>query len=289
MIRVLITGARGKTGAPLSRLLAAHDDVEVLGGSSDPSSLDLPGVRSTAFSWDDPAGWRATVDGVDAVYLVRPDREDAPRLVADLLQTTGARTRVVLLSEQQADSFEPGTWALEVERAVRDSGRSWTILRPGWFAQVFTDDRYLRADVAAGRIPFPADGAALAWIDTRDIAAVAARALLDDGLAGTVHELSGPQALTLPETAAVLSDVLGWSVEHREVTIEDAVAGLDGFERWAVVTTYERVRAGVYSVTDGVQRATGLPARSFRDFLTEHREELAVRTGDGRPAPSRVH
>ncbi|GAB3560128.1 uncharacterized protein YbjT (DUF2867 family) [Actinopolyspora lacussalsi] len=276
MPRVLITGVRGKTGAPLARLLTAHDDVEVLGGSSDPSSVDLPGVRPTAFSWDDQDGWPAATDGVDAIYVVRPDREDAPQLVADLLRKTAAHTRVVLLSEQNADSFAPGTWAPEVERAVRESGRSWSILRPGWFAQVFTDDRYLRADVAVGRLPFPAGGAALAWIDTRDIAAVAERALLDDGLAGTVHELSGRQALTLPQTAAALSEVLERPIEHLEVTIEDAVAGVDGFERWEFATTYERVQAGVYAVTDGVERVTGRPARSFHEFLAEHRVELGA-------------
>lgn len=274
MSRVLITGVRGKTGIPLARLLTARDDVEVLGGSSDPSAVDLPGVRPTAFSWDDPAGWPAATDGVDAVYVVRPDREDAPRLVEELLGVTADETHVVLLSEQDADSFAPGTWSLQVERAVRGSGRSWTILRPGWFAQVFTDGRYLRDDVRAGRLPFPAGGAALAWIDARDIAAVAERALLDDGLAGTVHELSGPEALTLPETAVALTEVLGRPVEHVELSVEDAVAGTEGFARWELVTTYERVRAGVYAVTDGVERVTGRPPRSFREFLADHRHEI---------------
>jgi len=273
--RVLITGVRGKTGAPLAGLLAARDDVEVLGGSSDPSSVQLPGVRPTAFSWDDPAGWATAVDGVDAIYLVRPDREDAPSLVADLLRATTERTRVVLLSEQDADSFPPGTWAPEVERAVRDSGRSWTILRPSWFAQVFTDDRFLRGDVAEGRLPFPARGASLAWIDARDIAAVAELAVLDDRLAGTVHELSGPEALTLPETAAALTEALDRPVEHVEISVEEAVTGTEGFERWLFVTTFDRVRAGVYAVTDGVERVTGRPARSFREFLAEHRGDLA--------------
>lgn len=281
MNRVLITGVRGKTGAPLARLLAAREDVEVLGGSSDPSSVDQPGVRPTAFSWDDPRGWTAAVDGVDAIYVVRPDREDAPRLVTDLTRQTATHARIVLLSEQDADSFAPGTWAPEVERAVRESGRNWTILRPGWFAQVFIDARYLRAFVAAGRLPFPAGGAALAWIDARDIADVAERALLEDGFAGTVHELSGRQALTLPETAAALSEVLERPVEHVEVSIEDAVAGVDGFDRWEFITTYERVQAGVYAVTDGVERATGRPARSFHEFLTDHRDELRARPVEG--------
>ena len=238
-------------------------------------------MRGTAFSWDDPAGWPAATDGVDAVYVVRPDRDDAPRLIEDLLRATSAHTRVVLLSEQDADWFEPGTWSLEVERVVRESGRSWTVLRPSWFAQVFTDDRYLRGDVLAGRLPFPADGAALAWIDARDIAAVAERALLEDGLAGRVLELSGPEALTLPETAAALSEVLDRPVQHVDVTIADAVAGAEGFAAWEFQVTYERVHAGVFAVvTDTVELVTGRPARTFREFLIDHRDELTARPAE---------
>lgn len=282
MSRVLITGVRGKTGAPLAHLLTSHGDVEVRGGSSDSSSVDLPGVRPTAFSWDDPDGWPAATDGVDALYVVRPDRDDAPRLVQDLLRVTPQSARVVLLSEQDADWFAPGTWSLEVERVVRESGRGWTVLRPSWFAQVFTDDRYLRGDVLAGRLRFPGGGAALAWIDARDIAAVAERALLDDALTGRVLELSGPEALTLPATAAALSEVLGRRVEHAEVAIQDAVAGAEGFEAWELQVTYERVHAGVFAVvTDTVERVTGNPARSFREFLVDHRHELAARPVEG--------
>ena len=57
MTRILITGVRGKTGAPLAERLSRRDDVDVLGGSSDPSTVTIDGIRPTAFSWDDPSGW----------------------------------------------------------------------------------------------------------------------------------------------------------------------------------------------------------------------------------------
>ncbi len=274
MTRILITGVRGKTGAPLADLLVERD-VEVLGGSSNPSSVQRPGVRPTAFSWDDPSGWPSATDGADAIYLVRPDRQDAPKLVAGLLEVTAPSTHVVLLSEQDTDSFALNSWAPQVEQAVRASGRTWTILRPGWFMQVLTDGRYLRDDIAAGRLPFPDGGASLAWIDTRDIAAVAVQALLDHRLAGMVHELSGPEALSLPVTAALLSEALGRPIEHVESSIDDAIAGTEGFERWEFVTTYERVQAGVYAtVTNGVEHVTGRPARTLQAFLTDHAADL---------------
>ncbi|QLQ35358.1 nucleoside-diphosphate sugar epimerase [Micromonospora robiginosa] len=269
--RVLVTGVRGKTGVPLAELLGARSGVEVRGGSSDPSTVHLAGVRPTAFSWDDPSGWAAAAGDVDAAYVVRPDRADAPELIGALLAEMPARARVVLLSERDPDHTGPDGWAPRAERAVRDSGRTWTILRPSWFMQVFTDPRFYRDPIVdTGELPFPGGGATVAWIDARDIAAVAERALLDEGHDGRVYELSGPESLSLPSTATLLSPAAGRPVTHREVTVAEAVAGMAGFERDLSVLTFERVRAGRFAATtDTVARVTGRPARTLRDFLAD--------------------
>ena len=271
MTRILVTGVRGKTGVPLAALLRARPGVEVLGGSSSPATVAVAGVRPVGFSWDDPSGWPGATEGTDAVYVVRPDRVDAPELIGALLDATPRRTHVVLLSERDADSVAPDGWALRAESAVRDSGRSWTVLRPSWFMQVFTDPRfYLDQLRDTGELPFASGGARVAWIDARDIAAVAERALLDDGHAGQVHELSGPEALSLPRTAELLSRATGRPVVHREITIDDAVAGAAGFERDLSVLTFRRVHAGSFAgVTDTVRRVTGRPARSLETFLAD--------------------
>ena len=275
MTRVLITGVRGKTGAPLAQLLT-EDGVEVLGGSSDPATVALAGVRPVRFAWDDPAGWAEATAGTDAVHLVRPDRPDAPELVGELLEGLPADTRVVLLSEQDADQVGPGGWAPRVESAVRGSGRSWTVLRPNWFMQVFTDPRYYRDTVVdAGELPFASGGADIAWIDARDIAAVAARALLDDGHTGQVYELTGPESLSLPRTAELLGRAVGRPVVHVEQTVEETVAGSDGFDRELSLLTFGRVRAGVFApVTDVVERVTGRPAGTLEQFLADAGPQL---------------
>lgn len=275
MTRILITGVRGRTAAPLARTLADRPGIEVLGGSSDPASVTAEGVRPTAFSWDAPAGWPAAADGVDAVYVVRPDREDAPELVTRLLTAVPAQTRVVLLSERSPEAHAPGGWALATEQAVRDAGRPWTLLRPGWFMQVLTDERFFRDRVLAGELPFPAAGARLAWIDARDIAAVAERALLEDGHDGRAYEITGPEALTLPETAETLAEGLGRPVAHVEEPEAEALHGFEGFDRDLFALTIRRVHAGVFAdVTDVVERVTGRPARTLRAFAADARHEL---------------
>lgn len=268
MTRVLITGVRGKTGAPLADRLARGGEVEVLGGSSDPSRVAIDGVRPTVFSWDDESGWPAATAGVDAVYVVRPDRPDAPELIAALAATTPADAHLVLLSGQEAGPSVRDGWALRAERAVRESGRRWTVLRPSWFMQVFLDPRFYRNQVEAGQLPFSSGGARVAWIDARDIAAVAQRVILDEGHEGRIHALSGPEAVTLPDTAQLLSRAVGRPIAHVELSIENALRGTDGFERRLLKTTLERLHAGVYAeVTDTVERVTGRPARRLEMLL----------------------
>lgn len=279
-MRVLITGVRGKTGRPLADLLVARDGVEVRGGTARPDELDLPGVEPVAFAWEDPATWAGAAEGVDAVFVVRPDHVDAPALVAGLLDAVGPTARVVLVSDRAAGSAGAGgAWAQRVEDVVRSGGRPWVVLRPSWFLQVLTDPRFVLDDVRAGTLPFSAGDAAVAWIDARDIAAVAEQALLDPRLDGRVLELTGPEALTLPETAAALTEGLGLTegrgVVHVDLDVADVGEGLSEFERALYVETNENVRAGVFApVTATVPEVVGRPAYSIRDFVADHRDEL---------------
>ena len=134
MTRILITSVRGKTGAPLAERLAARDDAEVLGGSSDPRrvAVAVGGVRPTAFSWDDPSGWPAATEGVDSLYLVRPDRPDAPELTAELVARTPTHAHVVLLSGQEAGPSACDGWvgALRREQHGCDQPLISSTLRP---------------------------------------------------------------------------------------------------------------------------------------------------------------
>lgn len=271
MTRVLITGVRGKTGYPLAEQLAAREGVEVLGGSADPAAVSIDGVRPVAFSWDDPSTWSAATAGIDAMYLVRPDLEQAPELIEKLLAVTPAGARVTLLSELDADSLGQGSWAMRAEGVVRRGEHRWAVLRPSWFMQVFTDRRYYRDElVREARLAFPAKGAEVAWIDARDIAAVAVRTLLEDGHDGKTYELSGPAALTLPRTAELLSGAVGKTVAHQDLSIDDAVGGFSGFERDMFTVTFERIRDGVFAtVTGTVEEVTGRPARSLETFLAD--------------------
>lgn len=127
------------------------------------------------------------------------------------------------LSAQAAAGQPDSFWAL-AERAIEDSGASWTFLRPTGFAA----NTLMWADqIRSGNVVrWPFGGAARALIDERDIAAVAVRALTGDGHAGTRYLLSGPAVLTQAEQLAAIGQAIGRELRWRELPRPAAVQEL---------------------------------------------------------------
>ncbi len=116
-----------------------------------------------------------------------------------------------------------------------------------------------------------------------DLADVAAAVLLDDasGLDGQALEVTGPEALTMDEAAAVIAEVTGKPAEYRPQTVDEAWATRrpSGHPDWEIegwVTSYLAIAAGELSaVTDVVERLTGHPARTVGEHLRAHPEDWA--------------
>ncbi len=240
-------------------------------GTSRPDRARQPDTR---FDWSDRDTWRPAIEGVRAAYIVRPDLEAAPELIADFARVA-AGVHLVLLSEQSADVLPADHWSSRVEEAVTSATDDWTIVRPSWFHQVLTDPRYYRDAIAQqGVLPLPSGGGRMAFIDAEDIAAVVAAALLaPDAHRGKAYTLTGPDALTVADVAELLSDELG-----RPVRAEDpdpAGASDDPWLSSIFVDVTERVRDGPFEpVTDDVPAVIGRPPRSMAEFIAEHRDEF---------------
>lgn len=171
----------------------------------------------------DPASLEPHLADARALFLVWPFT--SPELTAGLapkVAEIAARHagRVVYLSAQPA-ADQPGSfWAL-VERAIEESGASWTFLRPTGFAA----NTLMWADqIRSGNVVrWPFGAAARALIDERDIAAVAVRALTGDGHAGARYLLSGPAVLTQAEQLTVIGQAIGRELRWEELPREAAL------------------------------------------------------------------
>jgi uncharacterized protein YbjT (DUF2867 family) len=160
-----------------------------------------------------------------------------------------------------------------VEAAVTNNADRWTILRPSWFQQVLTDPRYFLEAIRRQRtITLSTGGTPIAWVDTRDIAAVAVAALADPGTHhGRTYTLTGPAGVTTGDVAAGVSAAIGAEVKAVAVPLNQAVAGAEPWLAEVVGNMYGRVHDGTFAeVSDAVETVTGNAPRAVQDFITEH-------------------
>jgi uncharacterized protein YbjT (DUF2867 family) len=107
-----------------------------------------------------------------------------------------------------------------------------------------------------------------------DIAEVAALVLRDPAASrGAAYVLTGPEALSLAEAAAIMTGVLGRPMRYQPETLEEAYASRTsyGAPAWLVeawVTTYTAIATGEFAgVSDDIERLTGHPATPLTDVL----------------------
>jgi uncharacterized protein YbjT (DUF2867 family) len=276
MTRVLVTAARGKTGREVAAQLQGRPGAEVRAATRDPGSLEPGSGEPVRFDWEEPGTWRAALDGVRAIYLVRPEIEDAPERIRELLGAADGAERVVLLSDIGAEVAPSTAWDMRVEHAVTERAKAWTILRPSTFAQSLTDEMYYLEPIRAGAIELSSGGASTSLVDTRDIAAVAVEALLESGHDGKTYALTSAEAITFGELVAKLSDALGRPVTYTDLSIDDNLTlffgdDTESFMVRVIRNFLERLHAGGYArLTDDVRRVTGREPRSIDAFIEEH-------------------
>lgn len=264
---ILVTGATGKSGRRVvSRLRAAGLSVRAASRNGE-----------HVFDWTDRGTWDAALEGVRSVYIVQMDGTKLVRPFVERAVRHGVR-RLVLASgrgiddpDYAKDSGGVREGVLDSEAAVRESGLEWTISRPGWFAQNFSEG-FFADGIRAGELRLPAGDGAAGFVDAEDIAAVVVAALTDDRHAGRIYELSGPRAVTLAEAVTTISEATGRDIRYVPLSVEEYVAelvrqGVPPADARAFADVVEPLGKGTDAyVSDGVQRALGRPPRTFAEF-----------------------
>ena len=257
----LVLGGTGKTGRRVAeRLVNRGVETRIASRSADPS-----------FDWNDQSTWKATLDGVEAVYITyAPDLAipGATEAVRDFVATAvgqGIR-RLVLLSGRGEEE------AQACERIVQDAGVEWTVVRASWFNQNFSEGEFLGM-VMDGAITLPAGDVPEPFVDANDIADVAVAALTEDGHDGEIYEVTGPRMLTFADVAQEISRAAGREVQFIRIPKEAfagaiAESGVPKEIAWLLNYLFETVLDGRNAyVCDGVKRALGREPTDFSEFV----------------------
>ncbi|HEX9956327.1 MAG TPA: SDR family oxidoreductase [Fibrella sp.] len=285
---ILITGATGTIGSELAKSLSNQGIPfrAMVRSPKDATALAvLPGAEIVKGDFNDPTTLSQALAGINKAFLLTPSSELAEqqqlRFVTEA-QRAGVQ-QVVKLSQLAADPASPVRFLryhAVVEHAIRDSGMAFTFLRPNLFMQGLLG---FGESIAAKGLFFAAIGdAKVSAIDVRDIAAVAAKALLEDGHEGRTYTLTGPEALTHTDMASKLATALKRPVTFINISPEAMRAALAevGFPAWQAdgliedYAHYSRHEANLVSAD--VETVTGQSARPFAVFAEDYAAHFAL-------------
>jgi len=213
MIRTLVIGGTGTIGRQvLTRLAATGLQIRAL--VRNPRAAHLPAsVEVMCADLTVPETLDACLEGIDAVFLVWTA---PPTAVAPALERITKRARRIVFLSAPLKTAHPlfqqtspaRTTIEQIDGLIVASGLEWTLLRPGMLAANAL--RWWAPQIRAGDVVrWPCFAVPTAPIDERDIAAVAVRALCDDGHAGAEYVLTGPHSLSQFEQVSTIARVIG--------------------------------------------------------------------------------
>jgi uncharacterized protein YbjT (DUF2867 family) len=271
MNMILVTGATGTVGREVVRQLhTAGCEVRAL--SRNPEKANFPeGVEAVSGDLTKLETLRVALDGVEKVFWVLP--LDADFNFPQIARQSGVR-HIVLLSALAVDFGIENAIArlhMNAEQAVRESGLAWTFLRPGGF--MTNSFQWVASIRSEGVVRIPFGDISSAAIDSRDIAAVVAKALSSDGHEGKIYTLSGPELVTPRQQVSILGNVLGRNLGFE--TIPDEIARgymLRQMPVEIVDALFDLTSRGISTVLPTVEEVTGRVPHTFKQWSIDHIE-----------------
>ncbi len=215
---ILVTGATGNLGGAVIEQLR-HTAIPLRALVRDrakATALAAQGVELVQGDLSQPADLVAALTGVDAAFLVMPNDPQQVALecgLIDAARQAGVRY-VVKLSVLRSGEL-PSTlqqWHRQIEQHLEASGLAWTHLRPNMLMQ---NMRWFAAGmVQQGALYHSVGETAIAHVDVRDVAAVAALCLSQPGHESQAYDLTGPEAVSLTQVAAYFAAALQRPVQY---------------------------------------------------------------------------
>jgi NAD(P)H dehydrogenase (quinone) len=271
--RAIIDNLLGERGVPASRIIAGSRSPEKL------SELAAKGVTVRKADFDDPAGLEQAFAGAGTVLVISTDaldgtdtRQRQHKAAIAAAAKAGAK-RVAYTSmpdpETSMVSFAPDH--LLSEEVVKASGLLYLIFRNNWYQENLLMG--LPQAVASGQWYSSAADGRTAHVARNDIAAAIAAALASPPAGSATYDLTGAEALTNAEIAALASGILGKAVQLVSVTDEQLAGGMKaaGVPEPFIPTLVSfdtATRAGnLAAITSDVETLSGKKPRSLKAYL----------------------
>jgi uncharacterized protein YbjT (DUF2867 family) len=283
MNRILVIGATGNVGRQVVyQLEAAGARCRAMTRNPDAAGLP-PEVEVVRGDLTVPETLDRCLAGMDTVFLVWVA---PPASAPGALERIAAHARRIVFLTAPLKTRHPffqqpnpsREMAERIERLIETSGLEWTFVRAGMFAG--NARHFWGPQIRGGAVVrWPYLDAPTAPTDERDVAAVAVRALREDGHAGAEYVVTGPQSLTQAEQVHTIGRAIGRPVRVEEISAEEArsellpVLGSPIFVDM-LLGAWAAARGQPAFVTSTCADVTGAPARTFLEWATDHAAEF---------------
>jgi uncharacterized protein YbjT (DUF2867 family) len=276
-VTVLVIGASSGLGAEVTRDLVASG-VAVRAMTRRPDAPMPEGVDIVRADLGDPASLLDACAGAQRMFLMSSPVADQVVLETNAIAAAeqSGITHLVKVSNIPIPGLDGGLHGNHraIEARLGTSTLGATVLQPSFFSSVLLRQVEL---IRRGRFVMPTGAGRIAWIDPRDIAAVAAAVLgAVDPPPGALR-LTGPHALSAADVAVRISEIAGREIALVQPPLDAWQDGLrqSGMDPWLVDSTvhlYEAVARGALGdVSPDVERVLGRPPRALDDWI---RDEL---------------
>ena len=303
---IAVTGAAGALGCRIAQRLAKMGMPQRLLVRNSNGAPQLPGTELGLIgSYSDMPAMRRALKGVKSLFLVSArdkmgviiksfennvpvpdyDRFQEHKAAITAAMEAGVE-RIVYLSFLNASpdaTFILSHDHYQTEKYIQSSGMQYTFLRPNLYM-----DNVANHQTIGDVIRAPAGEGRISWVSRDDIADVAVKVLTGAGHEGKTYDVTGPEALTMQETAAHLSMVTGRKITYESQTPEEVRKtrsasrmdelearrrkltgnGLTDYEVDVWISHYYQIATGEVSlVSDTVPQLCNRQAETLRSYL----------------------
>ena len=289
-MKILVTGATGTHGstglAVIRQLLKEGKEVRALVRTIDKRSDTLKelGCEVIQGDFEDLASLREALSGIDSGFFSYPIKDGILSAAANfaLAAKEAGLKHVVNNTMVVTMDLSPSPFARQsflVEQIFEWAGITTTNLRSGFFYENLL--RYSKEEILhKHKISWPmgSGDTKLAWITSKDVALAASALLSNTGNVSKTLYLTGPDALTFNEVAAICSEVLNIKINYFDAEVDKFISHVSQIENGnPVIINHLKGLSGAFRAgksfgitTETLKTLTNTTGTSFSEFLTNH-------------------
>jgi uncharacterized protein YbjT (DUF2867 family) len=248
---ILVIGSTGMVGSEVCQLLVSKNVqvralVRTTGDNSKRDKLNVPGVQLFEGDLRDKSTFPEMLEGITTVIttvssmpfsyvpgqndITKVDEEGVINLI-DASKKAGVKHFIYTSFSKNLDlDFPIRNAKRKVEKYLQNSGMNYTILRPGYFMELWLSSA-VGFDAMNGKVNICGTGTnPVAYISYKDVAKFAVESISNPAAKNAVLELGGPENLSQLDAVKIFEEVLNKKIEVGHIPVDALQSQLDGAE-----------------------------------------------------------